>query len=181
MPDTVRQKHYHCVMTKADVEIYFSAEKSESVFFICLGIAGIITGIVFLILKRPVLTGAALPLLAVGLIHLAVGVSVFKSCDKLRTDMLYNLDLAPGRIAHNEVPRMEKVMKNFMMLRYTEIALAMAGIGLAVAMKNEKGFWFGLGLALCAEAVISLGADYFAEKRGHVYHQHLQTFTSKMK
>ena len=47
--------------------------------------------------------------------------------------------------------------------------------------KNDPGksFWVGLGLALAIEACISLGADYFAEKRAKGYTMELMDFIKK--
>lgn len=66
---------------------------------------------------------------------------------------------------------MEKVMKNFVIYRYTEMVLALVGIGLFFYFnKNEaQYFWAGFGSALCVIALIALTADYFAEQRGEKY------------
>jgi hypothetical protein len=42
---------------------------------------------------------------------------------------------------------------------------------------TDKSFWVGLGLALAIEAAVSLGADYFAEKRATVYTNQVKAFT----
>jgi hypothetical protein len=73
---------------------------------------------------------------------------------------------------------MEKVNKNFVVYRYIEIILLLIGLALFFYFKSQPGktFWVGLGLALAMEAAISLGADYFAEKRATVYTNQLTKF-----
>ena len=70
-------------------------------------------------------------------------------------------------------------MKNFIIYRYVEIALALAGIGLFLYFKNNDAqqLWKGFGLTLTIMAVFTLCADYFAEQRGHVYINGLKEFT----
>ena len=78
---------------------------------------------------------------------------------------------------------MEKVNKNFVIYRYSEIVLLLAGIILFFYFKNDttKTFWVGLGLALAIEAAVSLGTDYFAEARAKVYTTGLTDFTQQIK
>jgi hypothetical protein len=73
---------------------------------------------------------------------------------------------------------MEKVNKNFVIYRYTEIALLLLGLALLLKFKSypDKTFWVGLGVALAIEAAVSLSADYFAEKRAIVYTRQLKEF-----
>ncbi len=76
---------------------------------------------------------------------------------------------------------MEKVMKNFVTIRYVEMILAVTGLILFFYFRvnTEKQFWAGLGLGLLIMALLGLGADYFAEKRGHVYLNGLKNFVQK--
>jgi hypothetical protein len=40
---------------------------------------------------------------------------------------------------------------------------------------SKYGFWKGFGLGLFIQCAILLSLDFFAEKRGHTYLQHIQT------
>lgn len=73
---------------------------------------------------------------------------------------------------------MQAVMKNFVRYRYTEIALALIGFILFIYFRTnaDKQFWAGLGIGLFCMALLALGADYFAEKRGHIYLKGLNSF-----
>jgi ABC-type xylose transport system permease subunit len=170
------------MFSKADIEKYFIAEKNESLLFIILGIAAIILALVFFFyLKTNWYKGAAIPFLIVGIMHFIVGVTVYKRSDGDRQRNVYAYDLNPGELKAKELPRMEKVNRNFVVIRYFEIVLLLIGLGLIFSFKNnlDKNFWVGLGMALAVEAVVSLGADYFAEKRAKEYTNGLIEFTSK--
>lgn len=73
---------------------------------------------------------------------------------------------------------MQAVMKNFVIYRYTEIGLAVIGLLLFFYFRKNSTHEFrsGFGIALFCMAVVALSADYFAEKRGHVYMKGLESF-----
>lgn len=170
------------MLTKTDIEKYFHAEKIESGLFIFIGVVAIVLAIIFFFyLKANWCKGAAIPLLVVGLIHLSVGAIVFTRSDKDRIRIVYAFDMNPGDLQKKEIPRMEQVNKNFVLYRYTEIALLLAGLGLFFYFNNhaDKRFWAGLGMALAIEAAVSVSADYFAEKRAVVYTNQLMEFVKK--
>jgi len=168
------------MFTKTDIEKYFNAEKAESLLFLGIGIAGIIVALVLLfVLKTNFYKGAAIPLALVGLMLSVVGYTVYVRSDKDRIRNVYAYDMNPSELKEKEIPRMEAVMKNFAMYRYTEITLALLGLILFFYFRqnDEMQFWAGLGIGLLVMAVLALGADYFAEKRGHVYMSGLKEFT----
>jgi len=172
------------MFTKETIEKYFMAEKTESWLFMAIGIAAIIAATVFFfIIKTPLYKGAAIPLVAIGLMLGVVGFTVYKRCDEDRIRSVYALGMNPGELKEKELPRMETVMKNFVLYRYVEIALALLGIGLFVYFKNNEAmvFWKGFGIALACMSLIALCADYFAEKRGGIYLNGLKFFTEKIR
>jgi hypothetical protein len=77
-----------------------------------------------------------------------------------------------------EIPRMHKVMKNFVVYRNTEIAIILIGIFIYFAFAQFE-FWKGLGLALFIQASVVLMLDYFAEKRGYIYLDYLNKFVNE--
>jgi drug/metabolite transporter (DMT)-like permease len=167
------------MFTKADIEKYFTAEKQESLLFLVIGIAGFILALVFyFVSKTPLYKGAAWPLLLIGLLLGVVGYTVYKRSDADRIRNVYALDMNPAELKTKELPRMETVMKNFVVYRYVEIVLALIGIGLFIYFRNNTAhpFWKGLGAGLAVMALLALGADYFAEKRGHTYIGGLRQF-----
>src|SRR6185436_10434398 len=96
---------------------YFTGEKNESLLFLIVGIAAIALGIVFyfFIKTNPAFfKGAAIPLVAIGIIQCVVGYTVHARSDKQASYVSYNIGMEPIAYAkHTELPRMETVMKNF--------------------------------------------------------------------
>lgn len=170
------------MLTKADIEQYFLAEKSESVLFMIMGVLAVIAALVFIFyLATNGWKGAAIPLLVVGLIHLTIGINVHRSSDELRKRNVYAFDLQPQELKMKELPRMQQVNRNFVIVRYTEIGLLLAGLLLFFLFKTQpaRAFWMGFGLTLAIEALLSLGADYFAERRAGIYTRGLMEFTNQ--
>lgn len=173
------------MFTKADIEKYFTAEKKESKLFMLIGIAGIITGLFFFfVMRSSFYKGAALPPAVIGALMFIVGFTIYKRSDEDRKRNVYAYDMNPAELRNKELPRMKKVMKNFISYRWTEIFLAVAGLALffrfyVVCEGDTCRFSFfrkGMGLTLTIMSITALIADYFAEKRGKVYLQGLESF-----
>jgi drug/metabolite transporter (DMT)-like permease len=170
------------MFNKTDIEKYFNAEKSESLLFLLVGIAAILAAAsFFLFIKTNFYKGAAVPLLLVGLLLGVVGFTVYKRSDADRVRNVYAYDLNPSELKQKEIPRMQTVMKNFVLYRWVEIALVITGVVLFFYFKNniDQQFWKGFGLSLAIMAFVALSADYFAEKRGDIYLQGLITYLNK--
>lgn len=167
------------MFNKADIEKYFFAEKSESLLFMVSGVLAIAIAMFFLFYyKTSFAKGLAIPLILVAILHIVVGFSVYRKSDAQRSDMVYAYDMNPGQLRSEEVPRMEAVMKNFVVLRYTEIGLLLVGLScFFLGWKEILGlFWKGFGIALSFQAALTLVLDFFAEKRGHEYLNGLKNF-----
>ncbi|MBK6777776.1 MAG: hypothetical protein IPG74_18725 [Flavobacteriales bacterium] len=151
------------------IEAYFRGEKAESLLFLAIGIAAIAFA-VFAWLKwnEPFVKGMAVPLIVIGLIQMTVGGTVFARTDKQVSAL--NAQAAHDAQAYRsaELPRMEKVMKSFTAIKWTEIVFVLTGIGLLM-LTSTDGFWKGLGLGLMLQGSVSLTLDVFAEKRGAEY------------
>lgn len=168
------------MFTKSTIENYFLAEKSESLVFMIIGIVAI-TGAAFLylVMKTNFHKGMALPFILIAFIQITVGYTVYKRSDEDRKRNTYAYDLNPADLKNREIPRMEKVNRNFMIYRWVEIALIVAGLILVFLYRqqNEKTFWYGLGMGLAIQAAVMLSADYFAEARAKKYLKGLVEFT----
>ena len=167
------------------VHKYFIGEKQESLLFLGIGISALLLSVIFFffIKSNPsFFKGAAIPLVAIGIIQIVVGYTVYARSDKQRMEVAYNLGVEPVQYAREtELPRMETVMKNFVIYRYTEIVLALAGLFLFFYFRTNPGqqLWKGVGLTLAIQALLMLGADYFAEQRGRIYQEQLQETMKK--
>ncbi len=160
------------VFQKATIETYFSGEKSGSLVLLIMGVAALAAGIILLIGVRTTFwRGVAVPLIIIGCLLAIVGYTVYARSDADRIRNVYALDMNPTELKEKEVPRMEKVMRNFVIYRWVEIALLLAGLMVWFRFRHAESmaYWKGLGAALSLMAVIALAADYFAEKRGSIY------------
>ncbi|MBP6287274.1 MAG: hypothetical protein KTQ13_09890 [Ferruginibacter sp.] len=159
---------------------YFIAEKQESLLFLIVGIAAIMLAIIFFIFIRsnPLFyKGAAIPLLAIGIVQCVVGFTVYSRSNKQMNEVAYNIGMEPVSYTRTqELPRMETVMKNFVIYRWVEIAFILIGVGLIFLFRTnpDRSFWYGLGITLAIQAFLMLGADFFAERRGGVYTEELE-------
>jgi hypothetical protein len=103
------------MFSKADIEKYFTGEKSESLLFLCIGIAAIVTAvIIFFALKTNFYKGAAVPLLLIGLLLGVVGFTVYKRSDEDRKRVAYTYDMNPQELQQKELPRMQTVMRTLL-------------------------------------------------------------------
>ncbi len=156
------------------VEKYFNAEKYESVLFVLVGLVAIVVAIYFLVkLKQPYFSGIAYPLIAVALIQIVVGCSVYVRSPKdiVRVNQIIQTDKV--KIQSEEIPRMDVVMKNFVLYRWIEIVLMLIGI-LMLFYFQPMTVWRGVGLGLSIQAGFMLLLDFFAESRGKIYLEFLK-------
>jgi hypothetical protein len=161
---------------------YFDEEKQASLLFLVIGLLTIIVGVIFYFFVHDVpelafYRGAAFPLIIIGALMFAAGVSINFKIEKQQKNIAYNVGLnAKGYINETEMPRMKKVMSLFVVLRWIEIVLVITGTALIILFYNkpDKLFLFGVGLALTVQATIILATDFFAEKRAKEYSHHMQ-------
>lgn len=152
-----------------NIKNYFNAEKAESLLFIGFGIVAILLSIYFLFfLKEYFWKGLAIPLLLFSIVQIVIGTTIFVRSPKDNLQVENILKNAPQKIQTQEIPRMEKVINNFVFYRYFEISMIFLGFVLMFALSNY-GFWKGFGLGLFIQCAVLLSLDFFAEKRGHFY------------
>ena len=165
------------------VHKYFMAEKQESLLFVIIGSTAVILSVIFFFFFKSnpsFYKGAAVPLFTIGLLLGVVGYTVYDRSEKQRKSVAYEMGINPMYVNSQELPRMNIVMKNFIIYRYVEIILALAGLALFFFFRgnDEKRFLTGMGLTLAIMAVTALAADYFAEKRGAVYTKELENYST---
>lgn len=158
---------------------YFMAEKQAALLFLIIGIVAIILAVIFIFFIKSdpsFYKGAAIPLLTIGLIQITVGYVVYTRSDKQKTETAYHIGIEPVLYTKRvELPRMKTVMNRFVIYRWVEIVFLIIGLMLIYIFRlnADKSFWFGLGITLAIQAIIILGNDAFAEKRGLVYSKSL--------
>ena len=122
-----------------------------------------------------------MPLILLGILQLTVGYVVYNRSDKDRLQNVYAYDMNPTELKAKEIPRMEKVNKNFSIFLYTEAILFIAAVVVFFFLKNDdtKSFWVGFCLALAIEALICLAFDTQAHSRAKRYLEGMKIFSIK--
>lgn len=162
------------------IKTYFNAEKAESLLFLGFGIFAIILSVYFFFfIKDSFWKGLAIPLVFFSLVQIVIGTTIFTRSPKDNLKVENILKYEPQKIQTEEIPRMEKVMINFVYYRYFEITMMVLGLVLMFSLSNY-GFWKGFGLGLFIQCAVLLSLDFFAEKRGYFYIEHLQTINQKI-
>ena len=146
---------------------YFSAEKHESLLFVAVGIAAIVLS-VWLWSGGHRLKAMAFPLVAIALIQLVVGGTVFLRTDTQVAQLQQTLSTAPAEFKAAEIKRLDVVMKNFTTYKTIEVALIALGACLVV-LKRRHDSAVAVGAGLLMQAALMLILDLFAEARGDAY------------
>jgi hypothetical protein len=158
---------------------YFNGEKSESYVFIIIGLFAFALALYFIfVLKSFFWKGVAIPFLIVALLEFIVGYTIVNRSSKDIVRVETFIKNQTQNIKTDEIPRMDKVLSNFVIYRYVEIALIVLGIVLMYSSMNDT-FWRGIGLGLFIQASIVLSLDFFAERRGHIYMEYLKEIVEK--
>lgn len=168
------------MLTRAAIEKYFIAEKQGGLLFVVMGIAAmVLASLFFFVLHTNFHKGLAVPVLILGAVMGVVGFTVYTRSDEDRKRNVYAFDMNPAELRDIELPRMKTVIKNFVIYRYAELFLLLAGAALYIYYIRDfqNDFWRGFGLALAVMALLGLAADFFAEKRGKEYTRDLESFT----
>ena len=146
---------------------YFSAEKQESVIFIAVGLLAV--GIsVWLWMNGHRLKSMAYPLVAIAVMQIVVGASVYLRTDAQLTTLSAQLNANPAELKVEETNRMQTVMKNFSIYKAVEVVLLIIGVGM-IAFLQRHDLAAGIGVGLVLQAAFTLTLDIFAEARGADY------------
>lgn len=146
---------------------YFGAEKQESLIFMAVGLVAV--GIsVWLWMNGHRLKSMAYPLVAIALLQMVVGVTVYLRTDTQLSALSAQLAANPAALKAEETTRMQTVMKNFSIYKAVEMVLLIVGIGM-IAFLQRHDIAAGIGVGLVLQAAFTLTLDIFAEARGADY------------
>lgn len=146
---------------------YFAAEKQESLIFIAVGLLAM--GIsVWLWMNGHRLKSMAYPLVAIALMQIAVGASVYLRTDTQLSTLSAQLNANPATLKAEETTRMQTVMNNFSIYKAVEMVLLIVGVGM-IAWLQRHDMAAGIGVGLVLQAAFTLTLDLFAEARGADY------------
>lgn len=151
------------------IQTYFNAEKKGAYVALAIGLVACTLGFSFLIgALAPFYTGLALPLVLLGIVQVVAGGSVARRSDFQAYELQKLLGNDPEELVAQELPRMGKVMRNFVWLRWVEGVFIVLGIALML-FNPGLVFGMGLGLGLCVQGALMLVFDYYAERRALKY------------
>lgn len=146
---------------------YFTAEKQESLIFMAIGLVAI--GIsVWLWMNGHRLKSMAWPLVAIALMQMVVGGTVYLRTDTQVSTLSAQLQANPAALKAEETTRMQTVMKNFSVYKAVEMLLLIVGVGM-IAFLQRHDMAAGIGVGLVLQAAVTLTLDIFAEARGAEY------------
>lgn len=155
------------------IESYFNAERMHGLMFIVVGLLA--AGMAAWGWRHGAFwRGAAWPLVLVALLQLGVGATVWWRSPQDIGRVQHIVAQERPRLATEEIPRMEAVVKGFGTNRRVEIALIAAGL-LLLMLAARGGIWQGVGAGLAAQAGLVLFLDTFAERRAGAYLAWLQS------
>jgi hypothetical protein len=157
-----------------NIEKYFAGEKLQCTIGIILSIICISLSVYFLVLQKPLLKGISFVFIPLSVLLLIIcsGVVVRTPSDTERVKEF--LKTKPQRLQTDELPRMEKVMKNFTLIKRIEICLFLAGLLIAIFFwKND--LVKGIAIGLIIQGVMLYLFDHSAEARGKVYFEFLKS------
>ena len=149
---------------------YFEGEKREAWAFGAGGVLTVGGGAAMFAAHDDFYRGAAYPLVIVGAIELAAGIVLLVRTDAQVRDLDARLDAGKRAFLQLEQPRMEKVRSEFGLLAGVELALIVAGLGLATygaAQRDHTLTGIGGGVALQSAAMLTF--DMHASARADAY------------
>lgn len=158
------------------IKTYFNAERTGGLIFIIFGALSLaVAAGVWRWQHGPFWWGVAWLLAAGALIQICVGITYWwRSPDDLQR-VQHLVALEPERIAGEEVPRMQAVLKSYAISLRIEIAVLVAGLTLLI-LSPHGGTWQGAGMGLAVQTGLVLLLDGLAERRGQAYLEWLLAF-----
>ena len=115
----------------------------------------------------------AYPLVAIALIQVGVGASVYARTDRQVAALVEQHRVDAAAFRNDEEARMATVMQNFHIYEAIEIALVVVGAALAVFMRNRSSL-AAIGVGCLIQGAVMLVFDGFAESRGLTYIEAMQ-------
>jgi hypothetical protein len=144
-----------------------SAERAESVVLLGCAAAAALAAAALVTLRSP-FRAMAWPLVAVGLIQLVVGGTIFLRTPGQRERLVRQLGASPAAYRSDETARMTRVQRRFVIYKRIEIALLAAGLAFASIDAYGRTL-YAVGMGLILEAGLMLALDLRAERRGARY------------
>ena len=153
---------------------YFTAEKQSAWVLLFLGTASFCTAWL-LWAGRSAFLAMCWPVVALGILELAIGVSVALKAPGQLASVEQGLKAEPTRTASAETARVATVIKNFRVFKTIEILVILASLAL-ISVFPLASAAFAVGLGLLIQSTALLVFDSFAQQRASVYARWLSGF-----
>lgn len=144
---------------------YFAGERVQCIAGILIAISMVVLSLYFLFQQRDVLRGIAFVSIPLSLILLVICTAVVLRTPKdiMRVTTAYQAK--PQSLLTTELPRMESVMHNFIVIKRVELGLLVIGIFLTVVFRHHD-LIRGVAIGLIIQGVILFMFDYFCLGEG---------------
>lgn len=150
---------------------YFFGERQAGLCIAALGI-GALLFTAWLFRSVSPFRAMMIPLGLVGLLQLGVGIGLYLKTPAQVAGVesgLSQADAATRSAAHaGETARMDRVQKNFVIIKIVWTVLIALGLALAMFGAGRSAM-IGVGLGILIQASVMLAFDIFAEARGTTY------------
>lgn len=153
---------------------YFKVEKKEHVYYIVLGLLSVVFTIYFLSKGQRFYNGISYALIAVGLIELFAGTTVFFSNDIDITSVDHFIHKDVNSIIEKEIPRVQSQLKELTIYLIADKIFIVLGLILlfyCAPFSLGKGIGFGMTI----QAMMLYLLDYRKEQRGKTYFNFLNS------
>jgi len=157
-----------------NITLYFNDEKLQCLIGAIVSVILIAASVYFLFLQKPMLKGIAYTVIPLStlLIIICVGV-IFRTPKDIKRVTKFQIE-TPQKIQTEEIPRMEKVMKSFNIIKNVELVLLAIGLVILVVFwKNEQLRGIGIGIIIMSISLYTF--DHIAEARGENYIRFLKS------
>jgi hypothetical protein len=146
---------------------YFSQEKTGGVLVLIAGIIAVVASVI-LYRNSEIYRGVAYPLVLIALAEIGLGIGLYLRTDKQVAILQSTYTNSVSDFKNIEIPRMEKVMTTFKIVKLSEVALLIISLILSfLYLKNNLIYSISIGIAIQAGFLFIF--DLFAEKRAHEY------------
>jgi hypothetical protein len=155
---------------EAGMRGYFAGETRESFAFMGFGVVGLGAGVPMFVSHDPVLRPMSIPIMALGVVQLALGIGLLARTSAQVARLAEQLTKEPAAYREAEGTRMRGVMAGFQAYRLFELTVGVTGAVMAgIGHARDEPMVLGVGLGMLVEAAAMLLLDSFAEERGRAY------------
>ena len=160
-----------------EMRAYYAGEKTTAFVFVAVGVVSAAAGAVLVTREGDFARGMGWSVLGLGAFEaLGAGFYAFQVDAQLAH---YSETLArdPAAFKREELTHIHGTTSRFVVYRLSEVALALAGAGVATyGFAANKDAWKGIGIGVAAEALTFFLLDSFGQARAVAYEERVRRF-----